>query len=221
MRPTIISISGLSSNVGKTTLLCNLLKCLPGAEAIKVSRGHYRSCGKNPEACCISPMLGENPLVLSGSAETCVPGKDTGRYWQAGATGVHWVICTSEQVEEGVGIALSRTRSSHVFIEGTSFLKFIPADYSIMVACLSMTEIKSSAARVMNKMDAVFVSGSDRGPGVFEELQSRVSKRGYTLPSVPLFFESNLNHLADEIKRIHKGRLSAISCESAQPTFLV
>ncbi|HYV07668.1 MAG TPA: hypothetical protein VFB82_23955, partial [Blastocatellia bacterium] len=82
MKPTIVSVSGFSSDVGKTTVLCKLLGMLPGWEAIKVTRGHYRSCGKNPEACCVSPMLGARPLVLSGPAETREPGKDTARFWE-------------------------------------------------------------------------------------------------------------------------------------------
>jgi uridine kinase len=44
--PTIVAVSGLSSNTGKTTLVCELLRRLPGWEAIKLTRGHYRSCGK-------------------------------------------------------------------------------------------------------------------------------------------------------------------------------
>src|SRR5436190_7483174 len=110
MRPTIISVSGFSSDVGKTTLMCELLKRFKGWEAIKISRGHYRSCGKDPEACCISPLLGEHPHIFSGASETCVPRKDTGRYWEAGASNVHWLICTTQQLEEGTRLALNKVQ---------------------------------------------------------------------------------------------------------------
>src|SRR5260370_888361 len=49
-RPVIVAISGFSSEVGKTTLMCDLLRAFPGLEGIKVSRGHYRSCGMDPKA---------------------------------------------------------------------------------------------------------------------------------------------------------------------------
>src|SRR5438093_9665021 len=39
--PTIVAVSGLSSNTGKTTLARELLTRLPGWEAIKLTRGHY------------------------------------------------------------------------------------------------------------------------------------------------------------------------------------
>ena len=102
VQPIIIGIGGFTSNVGKTTLLCELIKAFPGWEAIKTTRGHYRSCGKDPKACCVSHLLSEKPLVRSGRKETYELGKDTGRYWDAGATNVHWLICTDDQIEEGI-----------------------------------------------------------------------------------------------------------------------
>ncbi len=51
MSLTKVAIAGISSEVGKTTLLCELLREFPGWEAIKMTRGHYRSCSKDPHAC--------------------------------------------------------------------------------------------------------------------------------------------------------------------------
>jgi hypothetical protein len=99
---TKVAIAGISSEIGKTTLLCDLLREFPGWEAIKMTRGHYRSCGKDPHACCVSHLLGDEPLVRSGFQQTYASDKDTGRYWDAGAANVHWVIVTDDQVERGV-----------------------------------------------------------------------------------------------------------------------
>jgi len=55
--PIIVARQCLSSNTGKTTLVCELLQRLPGWEAIKLTRGHYRSCGKDPNGCCVSDLL--------------------------------------------------------------------------------------------------------------------------------------------------------------------
>src|SRR5919199_4808745 len=131
---TTVAIGGFSSEVGKTTLVCELLRHLRGWEAIKMTRGHYRSCGKDPHACCVSHLLGDEPLIRSGRDETYAPGKDTGRYWDAGASNVHWVIVTDSQVEEGIKRALERVRAEGVFIEGNSFLKFVDVDFTVMVA---------------------------------------------------------------------------------------
>ncbi len=65
-KPTIIAVSGFSSNVGKTTLVCELLHYLPGWEAIKLTRSHYRSCGRDPAECCVSDLIREEPVIRSG-----------------------------------------------------------------------------------------------------------------------------------------------------------
>ena len=145
-RPTIVAVSGFSSNVGKTTLVCDLLKALPEWEAIKLSRGHYRSCGKDPEACCVSDLLREEAVVRSGRAENYAAGKDTGRFWDAGATNVHWVIVDDHQVEQGMNEALSRVESRGVIVEGNSFLEYIDPDFAIMCARAEGGTIKSSCA---------------------------------------------------------------------------
>lgn len=186
--------------------MCDLLARFPGWEAIKISRGHYRSCGKNPEACCISPLLGEEPRILSGRFTTSSPKKDTGRYWEAGAGNVHWVICTNDQVERGVETALDQVKADGVFIEGTSFLKYFPVDYSVMVISSLTGEIKSSAARVMEKIDAVFVAESLEGRVSLSEVRHRLCKRGSDVGEIPIFYEADLAQLSDKITQIHGSR---------------
>jgi molybdopterin-guanine dinucleotide biosynthesis protein len=166
MIPKIIVIAGTSSNTGKTTLLCELLRELSRDqtwEAIKLTRGHYRSCGKDPHACCVSHLLSDHPLVRSGRDETDAPGKDTGRYWEAGASNVHWVIVTDDQVGQGINLALSRVRSNGVLIEGTSVLKFIEPDFAVMVARRDQTKIKPSARRALaaGSVNALYLSGEE------------------------------------------------------------
>lgn len=158
MRPTIVAVGGFTSNSGKTTLVCELLKRLEGWEAIKVSRGHYRSCGRDPHACCISPLLGEEPVVRSGRAETYARGKDTGRYWDAGASNVHWAVVTDGQVGEGVRAALERVESGGVLIEGNSLLRHLEPDLFLMVARPDVLKIKPTARRALAKASALYVS---------------------------------------------------------------
>ncbi|MGH9841189.1 MAG: hypothetical protein ACREEM_20745 [Blastocatellia bacterium] len=162
MNPKIVVVAGTLSNTGKTTLLCDLLRELAPHEpweAIKLTRGHYRSCGKDPHACCVSDLLGAEPTVRSGREETYAFGKDTGRYWDAGASNVHWVIATDSQVEQGIRQALARVKSAGVLIEGTSLLKYIQPDFAVMAAGGEQKQIKPSARRALmeGKIDAVYV----------------------------------------------------------------
>ena len=160
-RPTIIAVSGLSSNTGKTTLACELLARLPGWEAIKLTRGHYRSCGKDPSGCCVSDLIRDEPLIRSGREANYELGKDTGRFWDAGAANVHWVIVGEDQVEAGIKQALARVKAAGVVVEGNSFLDFVEADFAIICARAGENRMKSSARRTLERADALYLSTID------------------------------------------------------------
>ena len=161
-RPMIVAISGLSSNVGKTTLVCELLRRLPGWEAIKLTRGHYRSCGRDPGGCCVSNLIRDEPVIRSGREANYESGKDTGRFWDAGASNVHWVIVKDDQVEQGINRALSLVESDGVVIEGNSFLEYVTADLAVMCARSDGGKVKASARRALTKSDVVYLSSLDK-----------------------------------------------------------
>ena len=154
----IIAVSGFSSEVGKTTLVCDLLRAFPGWEAIKVTRGHYRSCGRDPQACCVSDLLSDEPVIRSGRDQNYALGKDTGRFWDAGAANVHWVIVTDDQVEPGIREAVELVTGPGVFIEGNSILDFIQADFVLMVSRASGGKIKGSARQALAHSSALYLS---------------------------------------------------------------
>lgn len=192
-RPTIIAIGGFTSEVGKTTLLCDLLRAFPGWEAIKTTRGHYRSCGKDAHACCVSHLLTEEPVVRSGRDATYELGKDTGRYWEAGAVNVHWLIATDEQIEKGIKQALARVETAGVFVEGNSFSNFVDADYFVMVKRSDNEKIKKSAKQVLSKASAIYLSGED----------STTAAKAATLSvEVPVYTPSELPALIAQIRQI-------------------
>jgi len=201
--PIIVAVSGLSSNTGKTTLACELIRRLPGWEAIKLTRGHYRSCGKDPSGCCVSDLLSDEPLIRSGREANYERGKDTGHFWDAGAANVHWVIAGEEQVEEGIRSALSRVKSAGVIVEGNSFLDYIKADFAITCARAGENKMKSSARRTLAKATALYLStidDSDRATAIdlFEKW-----RRGLTaqldIDGVPIFTRDDILSLIDSI----------------------
>lgn len=157
-RPFIVGVGGFSSNVGKTTLMCELLSAFQGWEAIKTTRGHYRSCGKDPHACCVSHLLSDQPLVRSGREKTYAPGKDTGRYWDAGASNVHWLIATDEQIGPGIQQALSLVKARGVLVEGNSFTETVEPDFFIMVTRDGELKMKTTAKRNLHRASALYVS---------------------------------------------------------------
>ena len=203
---TIVAVGGFTSNSGKTTLVCELLRALHGWEAIKMTRGHYRSCGKDPHACCVSHLLGAEPVIRSGRAETFTPDKDTGRYWEAGAANVHWAIATDAQVGPAVSRALALVESPGVLIEGNSFLKYVEADFTLMVARPDESKIKPSARRALSKTSALYLSGEVAVDGVegadgLNEWRERTGL-GEVLESLPVYTPARLENLVERIKSI-------------------
>ena len=197
-RPAIIGIGGLTSEVGKTTLLCKLLATFPGWEAIKTTRGHYRSCGKDPHTCCVSDLLSEEPVVHSARRLTYAAGKDTRKYWDAGADNVHWVIATDEQVEAGIHEALSRVTAAGVFVEGNSFTEFVKPDFFVMVADSEMLKIKRTARSALSHVGAIYVSHRS---GASDTESIRKFLRGCDLrEEVEFFGDDQVASLADYIR---------------------
>jgi len=215
--PIIVAVSGLSSNTGKTTLACELISRLPGWEAIKLTRGHYRSCGKDPDGCCVSDLLREEPLIRSGREANYETGKDTGRFWDAGAANVHWVIVGEEQVEEGIARALSRVRSPGVIVEGNSFLDYIDADFAITCARAGENKLKTSARRTLEKADALYLSTIDDAnrENAIESFDSW--RKGLSVDlgvdGIPIFTREDIPEV---ISRINRTVLSPVARASVQ-----
>lgn len=220
-RPTIVAVSGFSSNVGKTTLVCELLNRLPGWEAIKVSRGHYRSCGRDPIACCVSDLIGTEPVVRSGREANYEVGKDTGRFWDAGASNVHWVIVNDEQVEQGVKEAISRVQAPGVIVEGNSFLQYVVADLAIMCARSEGGKIKRSARDALRISNGLFLSSlNGNGTTAQAEFNRWRSNIGVNLRTdhLELFTSENFPDLIQKIQlAADRQRSSEIQMSMARP----
>src|SRR6266516_1662908 len=203
---TIVAISGFSSNTGKTTLMCELLRALPGWEAIKLTRVHYRSCGKDPDTCCVSDLLGDEPLVRSGRGENYAAGKDTGRFWDAGASNVHWIIAADEKVEKGIEEALDRVQTPGVLIEGNSYLNFVDADFALVCASAEGGTIKATARHALEKADGVYVSTiADDGPTARARFASWCAGLAIDLEidGLPIYTRDDLPELVARLKQIN------------------
>ena len=208
MNRITFAIGGFASGVGKTTLMCDILRAFPGWEAIKMTRGHYRSCGKSAHACCVSHLLRDEPVIRSGRDETYKAGKDTGRYWDAGASNVHWVIVTDEQVEQGIKSALERVETPGVLIEGTSFRQFIAADFTVLVSRPEVEQIKPSARRALAQTDALYLF--DDAPDTTASRErftswQETSPVGSLTRDIPIYTREDLPQLIAALRAIQRA----------------
>jgi hypothetical protein len=107
----------------------------------------------------VSHLLAAEPVVRSGREATYEPNKDTGRYWDAGASNVHWLIATDDQVGLGIREALSRVKAEGVFVEGNSFASVVDVDFFVMVRRAGEQKIKKSAKQVLERANEIYVPG--------------------------------------------------------------
>ncbi len=209
MTPMIIAVGGFSSNAGKTTLMCELLRAFPGWEAIKMTRGHYRSCGKDPHACCVSHLLTDELVIRSGRKQTYAQGKDTGRYWDAGASNVHWVVVTDKQVEGGIEQALARVEAPCVLIEGNSFLRYIEADFTLMATRCEGGQIKPTARRALQKTSALYLfedeaSAKDVSPQEQFDAWRKTFVDDHLIGHLPVYTRDDLPQLCAHLRTLQK-----------------
>jgi len=198
--------------------MCRLLRTFPGCAAIKTTRGHYRSCGKDPHGCCVSELLGEHAVVRSGRDFTYQVGKDTGRYWDAGAVEVHWVIATDSQVDEGVREALGRVNTEVVFVEGNSFSQTVAPDFFVMVVRPDKTSIKPTARRALDFISALYVSedSNSTSPTQLREFLPMIANLD---PTTPMFssntFPTLVAMIRETLEKIRQPDLSEVHLKPA------
>jgi hypothetical protein len=143
-------------------------------------------------------------VIRSGRKETYAPGKDTGLYWDAGASNVHWVIVTDNQVEAGIKLALGRVESPGVIIEGNSFWKFVEVDFAIMVAREEGGKLKASARRALAREPAIYLSGGGAARERFAEWCEASAERAH-IAALPVYTHEELPQLVSRIRARHSA----------------
>jgi hypothetical protein len=149
-------------------------------------------------------------VIRSGREANYQFGKDTGLFWDAGASNVHGVIVKDGQVEKGINEALARIKSGGVLIEGNSFLDYVTPDLAVMCARSAGGKIKPSARRALAQSDVLFLSSLDGDNIVarkqFEEWRNSLSI-DLDFKSLPIFTREDLPGLRSLIfQRVELSR---------------
>ena len=163
-------------------------------------------------------------MIRSGRDQNYAPGKDTGRYWDAGAANVHWVIVTDEQVEQGIKQAVARAAAPGVFIEGNSILDFIQADLILMVSRASGGKIKGSARQALAHASAIYLSNvTEEGTDEREKfaLWRKQSSMDKVIGDLPIYTQADLPELIALVQRISLNSYLPTSAANATPQKVV
>jgi len=143
-------------------------------------------------------------VIRSGRKANYQVGKDTARFWDSGASNVHWVIVKDGQVEDGIREALERVEAGGVIVEGNSFLEYVSADLAIMCARAEGGKVKPSARHALTKSDLLYLSSLDADGATarkqFEDFRATLTI-DLDFNGLPAFTHEDLPRLISQIFR--------------------
>jgi molybdopterin-guanine dinucleotide biosynthesis protein len=170
----LLCVTGAMSNVGKTTLIEDLLPKLPGSWGVckvslcRVEENHRCPHGKDTTCGVCNEDLDD--YIIEESRQVLeTEGKDTWRYKQAGAARVLWVRTRPEYLHDAVSKAVDRLSDLEgVVFEGNNALAVLEPDLAVMalgVPAGSRVKYKASAKKILDRVE---LSG-DAGDPVFQQ----------------------------------------------------
>ena len=189
----IIAIGGQTRNVGKTSLVENIIRAFPEAHwtAMKITQHGHGMCSEIGVPChCVDEP--EHPFAID--EEKAPSSTDSGRFLGAGAEHSFWL--RTAQGELAYGLPVFREvadKAENLIVESNSLIAFLRPALYLSVVDYSIPDFKDSARKFLDRSDAVVVveSGVDmpQWPGIPEALLAR--KRLFRVPR-PVFFSDEL-----------------------------
>ncbi len=158
----IITVSGASKDVGKSSLAAFLASRCRACAGVKVSVHDRRPPGE---------------VVVEEGEVPARPETDTGRLRLAGAFPVLWVRSTQEGLEGDLAAALSRVDAPVVIVEGNSVLRYLEPHYAVFVMPSTFADFKPSAFAALRKAHTVVVNGEEGiSGGAALELERKIKE---------------------------------------------
>lgn len=172
----VIVIGGHSRNVGKTSVVAELISALRGFQwtAVKITQYGHGICSRRGVAC--SCATADHSWAISEEANRSGE-SDTSRFLAAGAARALWV--RTEQGHLGEAMPAVRAKiadAENVIIESNSVLKFLRPDLYLTVLDPAIADFKNSAREFLDRADGVILhdtSESLRRPASMKPVADR------------------------------------------------
>jgi len=162
----LIVVGGNTRNVGKTSLVCEIVAALPSMNwtAIKIAQFGHGRCADDGVDCECAPAGPDHVYAIDEQHES--DGTDTGRYLAAGAARSIWIRCREGMLAE----AMPRVReflagSPNAIVESNSLMQFVRPDLYLTVVDRRADDFKLSAQRFLTLADLI-VAPDDRARAV-------------------------------------------------------
>ena len=151
----IVVIGGHSRNVGKTSVVCALIRALTERHwtAIKITQCKHGTADAGPCDC----ELGGHATAIHEERELFT-GTDSSRYLAAGAVRSLWVRTRAGKLVEAMPrIRDEITLAENVILESNSILGFLQPDVYASVLDPQVPDFKASALKFLGRADAILL----------------------------------------------------------------
>jgi hypothetical protein len=155
----LLVIGGHSRNIGKTSVAEGVIRSLPEAcwTAVKITQFGHGICSSTGEG-CECRLDYEHPYAVVEQRQA--DGSDSGRFLAAGAVRSFWVRTAMGQLGHAApALREIFAESGNVVVESNSVLNFFRPDFYVVVLDYSVSDMKDSTRRFLNRADALVEIG--------------------------------------------------------------
>lgn len=166
MRWRVIVVGGHTRSIGKTQLVCDVIRAFPQAGWIagKITQYGHGVCAQNGENCDCAPD--EHICAINWEARSDT-GTDSARFLAAGARRSFWLRTKQGFLAEGLPLlraalkeAFSRSNgAAPLILESNSLLQFLKPSLYFAVIDPAREDFKDSARSVLDRADALVLRG--------------------------------------------------------------
>jgi hypothetical protein len=170
----LIVVGGHTRSIGKTQLVCDVIRAFPRTEWIagKITQYGHGVCAQNGENCDCAPT--EHACALNWETHTDT-GTDSARFLEAGAKRSFWLRTKQGYLAEGLpllrqelgGIRREGNDPHHqaVIVESNSLMRFVKPSLYFAVIDPTKDDFKESAQSVLDRAHALVMRGEASGDG--------------------------------------------------------
>jgi hypothetical protein len=170
----LIVVGGHTRSIGKTQLVCDVIRAFPRTEWIagKVTQYGHGVCAQNGENCDCAPTEHVCALDWETRADT---GTDSARFLEAGAKRSFWLRTKQGYLAEGLPLlreALGEieeetggSANQAVIVESNSLMQFVKPSLYFAVIDPLKDDFKESAQMALDRAHALVMRGEVRGDG--------------------------------------------------------
>ena len=173
-----VVVGGHSRNIGKTSVMAGLIRCMKSMHwtAVKITQYGHGVCSHDGQPCGCAPT--EHPFALTEERDA-TGRSDTSRFLQAGARRSLWLRVRQGQLAEAMPILREALAGDDcVMIESNSVLQYMEPLVYLAVLDPRQNDFKPSALTYLGRADALvpIANGRAFNEQAWPELDHRMLK---------------------------------------------